>query len=1432
MPDSTPPRSPLTDDLTPEPAAGGGGAGLQPSPVGRYAALSDYTPDWDYRIAPDGRYRYVSPACEPICGHPPEDFLADPGLMERLVLPEDREMWRAHLREVLDPNAGSAHQQHSAMELRVIDAHGQLRWIEHRCEPAWDAEGRFDGRRGINHDITRLKDAEAALARANHLYATLGAFNQVLLRAESSTVLLQELCRIVVEVGGLRGCIASLRAGDNGAWQPGAYAGVSPELAATMPRIAADNARPALAETLILTEGETGGERRAADPSAQWRAWAAAQGIGACYHEPMLRGGEMLGVVTFLAARPEDLEPALLELLRALTRDLVFGLTHLEQRERERYHLDALRRSEGHLRALVQATPVGVGVVRNWVMEEVNDFLCQMTGYARDDLTGSSLRLLFPSHGELRAALRALERRQEAVANTRVDTVLVHRDGRLMDVILSLAAMEDPYPGRGMVFTVLDVSAARAAQALLEARIELAAAADDGGLEALLDQALEAAQGLTRSRYARVALLAEGVERSHGAPPGGWDRDPGGPAGAPLGGWTESRGLRGAFVRNALGAADAHGAISGASRALVVPVVRGGALVAVMELAGKPADYTAEDLERVAQLSGMAMDAAEGMRTDQALLRANQDLLEAQDLARLGHWRLEVATGRFEWSRQIYRIFGRDPESPPPDLGEHQEILHPEHRERFEAMLLRAIDCGESDDGDLCVLRPDGSERHIHVVCHPERGTDGGVTQLYGTAQDITERKLGEQALNEARARLGLALEGGGLGLYDADLERGTVRLEGAAAAMLGLADSEAGVRLHDWRARIHPEDRERLAASPTPATEGAESLLEQEYRVRAGEGWLWVLDRARVYARDAAGRPRAIAGTLMEITARKAAEERLRQAARVFESTTEGVMVTDLEGAIVAVNRAFSSITGYDEAEVLGRNPRLLQSGRHDREFYLGLWRALHERGQWRGEVWNRRKNGEVFPEWLTISAVTDAAGATSHYVAVFSDITAIKQSQEKLDFLAHHDALTGLPNRLLLNDRLEHAVARARREAGSLALLFLDLDGFKGVNDTLGHAVGDRLLVAVAERMRARLRASDTLARLGGDEFLVLIEAEPQPSDAATVAGALLALLGAPFTIGDHELYISASIGVSFHPADGADGGTLLRNADLAMYRAKAAGRNTFQFYTPEMTDRARERHALENALRGALKRGELSVHFQPQVEIASGALVGMEALARWMHPRLGLVSPARFIPVAEEIGIVAEIGDWVLEQACAQLAAWRARGLLVPVMSVNVSVQQLERDSLTEALGRVLSRNALAPGDLELEVTESMLMAGSRRSQRAMTEISRLGVRLAVDDFGTGYSSLGRLSRMPIDRLKIDGSFVRDIGRDGKDEAIARAIIGLGQDLGLEVVAEGVERPEQAAFLDREGCRYAQGYLFGRPAAPQALEEALRSVRGGAA
>ncbi|MCW8889051.1 MAG: EAL domain-containing protein, partial [Sedimenticola sp.] len=567
---------------------------------------------------------------------------------------------------------------------------------------------------------------------------------------------------------------------------------------------------------------------------------------------------------------------------------------------------------------------------------------------------------------------------------------------------------------------------------------------------------------------------------------------------------------------------------------------------------------------------------------------------------------------------------------------------------------------------------------------------------------------------------------------------------------------------------------------------------------------------------------PSGMLVSLHDLTRTRQTEERLRLAASVFENTDEGVIITDNSGTILDVNRAFTEIMGYSRNEVIGRNPRLFKSGRHDETFYRDLWHSLITIGSWRGEMWNRRKSGELFPEWQTISSVKDNNGKLSHYVSVFSDITQIKNSQEQLEHLGHHDALTDLPNRLLLNERMEQAIKHAERHDTQLALIFLDLDNFKHINDSLGHPVGDQLLQNVAHKLQQTVRQDDTVARIGGDEFVLLLEDIGKAENAGVAAQKLMEAFDEPFQLQAQTIRITASMGICICPQDGTDPATLLRNADSAMYRAKEEGRNTYQFYTEQLTRNAFERVLLENNLRQAIEHNQLNLLYQPQKDLQTGAIIGVEALIRWNHPELGMISPSKFIPMAEESGLIHLIGRWVLETACRQGQVWLEQGIEFGRIAVNIAGPQIQRGGLITEVVNILESTQLPSNRLELEVTEGFIMQETASAINQLLQLRELGITLAIDDFGTGYSSLSYLKKLPIHKLKIDQSFIRDIPEDKNDMAIADAIIAMGKSLGLTVIAEGVETEEQAAFLKKAGCQEVQGYLYSRPITPEKVSE----------
>ncbi|MGB5062205.1 MAG: PAS domain S-box protein, partial [Candidatus Competibacter sp.] len=760
-------------------------------------------------------------------------------------------------------------------------------------------------------------------------------------------------------------------------------------------------------------------------------------------------------------------------------------------------------------------------------------------------------------------------------------------------------------------------------------------------------------------------------------------------------------------------------------------------------------------------------------------------------------------------NRSALRLLGAEGEQRPLGLP-WTEWIHPDYHE-VVAQRLRAVRDSERPITlpimEQCYLRVDGSPVEVEVMSSSILLTDGRA--VLSVVRDITQRKQDEARLKSLLAQQEAILDNALVGIVLLR-QRVIIQCNRRFEELFGYGEGE--MLGHTTRLIYSSDEEYRAIGERAYSTVGRGETYEEELWLKRKDGDLfWGCLNGR--ALDSSQPQEESVWIYSDLTAQKQGRERLRLVASVFESAAEGIVITDPDQTILAINPAFSEITGYPAEEVLGRRPNLIQSGRHDAAFFQQMWRGIEQTGKWRGEIWNRRKNGEVYPELLSVSTVKDPAGCVTHYVGVFTDIAAIKNFERQLIFLAHHDPLTELPNRVLFNDRLTHGILHAARDGTCLAVLFIDLDHFKNVNDTLGHQFGDQLLQMVAGELRKPIRACDTLARLGGDEFILLIEDIGSHQDATMVAHKLLAIFEKPFLLAEHEIHISASIGISYYPADGQDCGELMKNADAAMYQAKAQGRNNYHLYAREMTAHALDRLRLEAMLRRSVKNDELLIYFQPQVDMASGTLIGAEALVRWNHPELGLVLPGNFVALAEETGFIVTLGAWVLRESCAKLQAWRAAGYRIDKISVNFSIRQFERGGMTGLIETVLAENGLPPECLEIEITESFIIK-AEDAFRFLGDLRTLGVHLAVDDFGTGYSSLMYLKRLPIQRLKIDRSFVADIGRDANNEAIIRAIIMLAGNLGLSVIAEGVETEMQADFLLREGCPHGQGYYFDRP------------------
>ena len=689
--------------------------------------------------------------------------------------------------------------------------------------------------------------------------------------------------------------------------------------------------------------------------------------------------------------------------------------------------------------------------------------------------------------------------------------------------------------------------------------------------------------------------------------------------------------------------------------------------------------------------------------------------------------------------------------------------------------------------------------------------------------RDITERKRVERALAEQKTIVELILEQSLAGYWDWWIQKNEEYLSPTFKKMFGYEDHEMPNTPEAWQKIIFPEDLLGvLEVFNRHAQSRGEIPFYNEVRYRHKDGsTVWVICTGRVIEWDDQDQPVRMIGCHVDTTKIRQAQEKLHLAASVFTHAREGITITDAAGSILDVNEAFTRITGYSREEAIGQNPRMLQSGRQDRSFYAAMWDALREKGHWSGEVWNRRKDGEVFAEMLTISSVKDSTGTVQRYVALFFDITAAKEHQSQLEHMAHFDALTNLPNRLLLADRLKQGMAQAQRRGQQLAVAYLDLDGFKVINDRHGHALGDQVLIALAIRMKDCLREGDTLARLGGDEFVaVLIDLE-NTSDSVPLLDRLLAAAALPVPVGELSLQVSASLGVTFYPqAHDIDADQLLRQADQAMYQAKLAGKSRYQIFDAVQDSSIRVQHESLQRIRLALAQGEFVLHYQPKVNMHSGTVIGAEALIRWQHPEKGLLAPMTFLPVIEDHPLAVDVGEWVIDAALTQMETWHAAGLDLPV-SVNISARQLQQADFVARLQAILSRHPhVRPGCIELEVLETSALADMAQVSQVIEDCAVMGVKFALDDFGTGYSSLTYLKQLRVALLKIDQSFVRDMLDDPDDLAILQGVIGLASAFKREVIAEGVETVAHGTALLQLGCELAQGYGIARPLPPEQL------------
>jgi len=811
-----------------------------------------------------------------------------------------------------------------------------------------------------------------------------------------------------------------------------------------------------------------------------------------------------------------------------------------------------------------------------------------------------------------------------------------------------------------------------------------------------------------------------------------------------------------------------------------------------------------------------------------ALKASEERLKQAFTASNQGWFDLNVQTGVLSVSPEYVKMIGYEPDDFHSNLEEWKNHLHPDDLASVMTAFQECMTTGGPQTMEYRRLAHNGEWEWIRSVGKITEWTeDKQPLRMMGIHTCITERKKAEEQLRESEQRLRLSQLYGGIGTWEADFLTNTEVWSEAVTQQLGFPDL-AEPTWDDFVATIHPDDRGHVLKEIDLHISEAKEL-NVEYQIIDTQGeirWMRSIGKAEF---DSDGNPINMRGTVQEITDQKQADHHLRIAATAFESQ-EGMMVTDADNIILRVNKAFTTITGYNVEEAIGNNPRMLSSGQHDAVFYEEMWKAINTTDYWEGEVWNKRKNGDEYPEQLTITAVKDSDGIVTNYVGTITDITLSKQAEQEIEDLAYYDPLTHLPNRRLMIDRIHHAMAASARSNHRGALLFLDLDHFKDLNDTLGHDMGDLLLQKVAERLTGCIREGDTVSRFGGDEFVVLLEdLSHQSIEAATqtedIANKVLSSINRPYQLASHHYTCSTSIGITLFDGHQSIVEELLKQADIAMYQAKDDGRNVLRFFDPKMQATITARTKLEKELIEAIEQQQFQLYYQLQVD-SSQTPVGAEALIRWQHPERGLVSPLDFISIAEQTGTILEIGQWVLDTACAQLKTWQQNELTRDLtLSVNVSAKQFRQADFISQVMITIQQHDIHPSRLKLELTESLLLDDTEEMISKMKALSDIGIQFSLDDFGTGYSSLQYLKQLPLYQLKIDKSFVDDLNTDSNDQVIVRTIISMAYSLGLGVIAEGVETKEQQQRLLAEGCTHYQGYLYSKPVPIEEFEAFLR-------
>ena len=865
-------------------------------------------------------------------------------------------------------------------------------------------------------------------------------------------------------------------------------------------------------------------------------------------------------------------------------------------------------------------------------------------------------------------------------------------------------------------------------------------------------------------------------------------------------------------------------------RLISVPVIEGGLVRMMAGVGNKPEPYTERDVETVRLIADAIWRIVRQRRADAALRQSEERHRLFADNASDIIWTMDL-DGRFTYmSPSVEKLRG---------YTSAEAIQQPLEQALTAASFLVAKDYLERTVPAMLAGRPfsdfrgeleqtckDGSTVWIEVTTSGMKNTAGEYFGIQGVARDMTERKRADEALRASEERNRAITQSAFDAIITTDSAGHIAGWNRGAQIIFGYTEQEVmgqpmTLLIPPRFQAGHLAGMDRMASGAAPRILGKTVELSglrknsEEFPLElslakweSAEGWF-------------------VTGIIRDMTQSKANQTQLKLAAQVFAQGHEGITVADAQGHIVMVNQAFTTITGYPGDEVLGKNPNLLSSGRQSPEFYTAMWREIHLHGHWAGEIWNRHKNGTVYPVWLTISVMRDAQGGVTHYIGNLNDLSAMKAAENRIHWLSHFDVRTGLPNRSLLQDRTEHAISMAQRAREPLTMMMVSIDYFNNVNDTLNDKIGDELLLEIAKRLGGAVREQDTVARIGDKEFVLVLPGTPA-SGAAHLATQLLLKLAQPFRLSDQELALTASIGIASCPDNGADFNALFTSVKVAMHRAQANGRGNFQFYSDALYQQVQAREQMIQALRQAMALDQLQLMYQPLADLQTGHISGMEALLRWQHPELGAVSPVQFIPLAEGAGLIKEIGEWVLRQACRDIRRWLDQGIQVPHVAVNVSPLQFHDHDLIAKVKSALAESQVDAAYLYLEVTESALMDDVPHSEGMLVELKKMGLKLSLDDFGTGYSSLSYLKRFPFDKVKIDQSFVRDIANSQSDHVLVNVIVSMAHGLGLKVIAEGVETEAQCEIMRASVCDEIQGYFFSHPISAQAIEELFKEGR----